>query len=210
MNYELMSSSEAAALLERYPAFTYGALMVLRSSSDPDVRRKMRSIIAARMGDTPSLREILGVDSDSLADFYPDALLPQLSTEDTISEFINRFGTGENQAETDELYAGSAVTPPEMDYIAMLEKEEPAVTDATTDVIDAFLQAVPPPAVKVKKEETPALTESLARIFIKKGNYKKGLEIITELNLKNPKKSIYFADQIRFLKKLIINESKKA
>ena len=47
------------------------------------------------------------------------------------------------------------------------------------------------------------LSESLARIMIKNGNYQKALEIITEISLNNPKKSIYFADQIRFLKKLI-------
>lgn len=53
------------------------------------------------------------------------------------------------------------------------------------------------------------LTESLARVMIKNRNYTKALEIITGLSLNNPEKSVYFADQIRFLKKLIINESKK-
>ena len=45
--------------------------------------------------------------------------------------------------------------------------------------------------------------------MIKNGNYRKALQIITELSLNNPEKSIYFADQIRFLKKLIINENKQ-
>ncbi|MDE6338467.1 MAG: hypothetical protein K2K97_01605, partial [Muribaculaceae bacterium] len=51
--------------------------------------------------------------------------------------------------------------------------------------------------------EEPSLSESLAKIMIKNGNYQKALEIITEISLNNPKKSVYFADQIRFLKKLI-------
>ena len=44
---------------------------------------------------------------------------------------------------------------------------------------------------------------SFAKILIKNGNYAKALDIISELNLKFPEKSIYFADQMRFLKKLI-------
>ncbi len=54
----------------------------------------------------------------------------------------------------------------------------------------------------------PSLSESLARIMIKNGNYQKALEIITEISLNNPKKSVYFADQIRFLKKLIALQSR--
>jgi len=52
-------------------------------------------------------------------------------------------------------------------------------------------------------------TETLARIYIKQGRYSKALEIIKRLNLNYPKKSIYFADQIRFLEKLIINTNNK-
>ena len=49
-------------------------------------------------------------------------------------------------------------------------------------------------------------TETLAKIYIKQGRYSKALEIIQRLNLNYPKKNAYFADQIRFLKKLIVNE----
>ncbi len=45
--------------------------------------------------------------------------------------------------------------------------------------------------------------------MIKNHNYTKALEIISDLSLKNPEKSVYFADQIRFLRKLIIIENKK-
>ena len=48
-------------------------------------------------------------------------------------------------------------------------------------------------------------TETLARIYIKQGRYGKALEIIQRLNLNYPKKNAYFADQIRFLEKLILN-----
>ncbi len=53
------------------------------------------------------------------------------------------------------------------------------------------------------------LSESLARIYIKQRKYSKALEIIKTISLKFPEKSIYFADQIRFLQKLIKTETIK-
>ena len=54
-------------------------------------------------------------------------------------------------------------------------------------------------------------TEILARIYTKQGNYDKAIEIITKLNLNYPKKSSYFADQLRFLRKLqLINNKTKS
>lgn len=67
-------------------------------------------------------------------------------------------------------------------------------------------------ASPVKEAETPdtsTFSESLAKIYIKQGKYAKALEIIKNISLKFPEKSIYFADQIRFLKKLNLNEQIK-
>ena len=60
-----------------------------------------------------------------------------------------------------------------------------------------------------KEPEEGYFTETLARIYIKQGRYSKALEIIQRLSLQYPKKNAYFADQIRFLKKLIINSNNK-
>ena len=57
---------------------------------------------------------------------------------------------------------------------------------------------------KVQEEEY--FTETLAGIYIKQGKYSKALEIIKRLNLNYPKKNAYFADQMRFLEKLILND----
>ncbi|MBO7050231.1 MAG: hypothetical protein J6W42_06410 [Bacteroidaceae bacterium] len=46
-------------------------------------------------------------------------------------------------------------------------------------------------------------TETLARIYLKQRRYGKALEIIRSLYLNFPNKSIYFADQIRYLDKLV-------
>jgi hypothetical protein len=45
--------------------------------------------------------------------------------------------------------------------------------------------------------------ESDVKILIKQHKYREAIEILKALNLNNPKKSVYFADQIRFLEKVI-------
>ncbi|MDR2774118.1 MAG: hypothetical protein LBC19_05150 [Tannerella sp.] len=46
-------------------------------------------------------------------------------------------------------------------------------------------------------------TETLARVYMRQKRYDKALEIIRVLSLKYPDKNIYFADQIRYLEKII-------
>ena len=67
----------------------------------------------------------------------------------------------------------------------------------------------PSVATPTDDEDDGFFTETLARIYIKQQRYEKALEIIKKLSLKYPKKNTYFADQIRFLKKLIINTKSK-
>jgi len=57
-------------------------------------------------------------------------------------------------------------------------------------------------------QEEEYFTETLARIYIKQGRYQKALDIIGRLNQQFPHKNAYFADQMRFLEKLIINNNK--
>lgn len=58
-----------------------------------------------------------------------------------------------------------------------------------------------------ESSNTDTFTETLARIYIKQGKFEQAIEIIRRLSLKNPKKNRYFADQIRFLEKLIANQN---
>ncbi len=95
---------------------------------------------------------------------------------------------------------------------------EPDATVAQTDDIAQSESAVASGQTVADKEaahaaepESPApktglLSESLAKIFIKQRRYSRAYEILSGLSLNYPEKSIYFADQLRFLQKLIINQ----
>ena len=52
------------------------------------------------------------------------------------------------------------------------------------------------------------ISENNAKKLIIEHKYKEAIEILRALNLNNPKKSVYFADQIRFLEKVIANSKK--
>ena len=62
------------------------------------------------------------------------------------------------------------------------------------------------PKEVTERQDDSSLRESLAKIYIKQHRYDKAFEIIHSLSLNNPKKSVYFAYQMRFLKKLIKNQ----
>ena len=120
------------------------------------------------------------------------------------------------------------------DYFSYLESLEDESSDATLydnqlqhqDIIDAFIEKnESEPLNKIqfakktsnfeepteddkKDDDSEFLTETLAKIYIKQKKYDKALAIIKQLSLNYPKKSAYFADQIRFLEYLIINDKK--
>ena len=81
-------------------------------------------------------------------------------------------------------------------------------SDLTPDSAIADEQPPTPPPTEAGEGELELTDEEIARNLIKNRKYEEALAIIERLNLINPKKSIYFADQIRFLKKLILNQAK--
>ena len=90
-----------------------------------------------------------------------------------------------------------------IDYVAYLLEtaDENEVADEVPEMpgqqlIDSFINSDKP---KFVLNESPVMAPL----------YSKALEIIQRLSLQFPKKNAYFADQIRFLEKLIINNNKK-
>ena len=82
-------------------------------------------------------------------------------------------------------------------------------TEGREEVVPYEVTEAPSPKVAGDNADSSLLTESLAKIYIRQHRYEKALEIIMSLSLNFPEKSIYFADQMRFLKKLIVNEKYK-
>jgi len=69
------------------------------------------------------------------------------------------------------------------------------------EVVDANL-------VDVSVSQSFENSEANAKKLISERKYNEAIVILKELNLNNPKKSVYFADQIRFLEK-VVSKSKK-
>lgn len=214
------------------PYYIIPDIEALGTEKDAEKLRKLRRRIAANIGNPDALRALLGDSNEDFNDFYGSSELPNLSTEDTIDSFLEKFGGDSPHTPPMETSTPAAIQQvpiaPAYDYAMMMESEASSdseeesssspdstpADDTTLGVIDTFLSKTPPPRIRPKKEEKteekPSLSESFAKIMIKNGNYQRALEIITQISLKNPEKSIYFADQIRFLQKLTLIESQKS
>lgn len=95
----------------------------------------------------------------------------------------------------------------------------PAPQESTSEIISDFLskgpeaEVIPPLEERretegaVGEKESPGeddyLTETLARIYIRQEKYDRALRIFRTLNLKYPKKSGYFAEQIAYLERAL-------
>ena len=64
------------------------------------------------------------------------------------------------------------------------------------------------PTLEAELEES-LLSETLSKIYIQQQHYDKALRIIRALSLNYPEKNRFFADQIRFLERLIANNKSK-
>ncbi len=91
------------------------------------------------------------------------------------------------------------------------KKERPHTPARPTPLTQSIKEEEPEeePIAETEAMDESYFTLTLAKIYTKQGQYEKALEIIKSISLKNPKKSAYFADQIRYLEKLIINSKKK-
>ena len=99
---------------------------------------------------------------------------------------------------------------------AEAEADNSASKNKTDELIDSFIQKKEKIKFTVENdnqnlperpEEDEYFSETLAKIYIKQKKYDKAIKIFEKLSLKYPEKSIYFADQIRFLT-IIVNNKK--
>ncbi len=217
----------------QYPYFTLPLLLQLKHGSDDDAMQRL----AVMSPDRRDLAIVLGKAPAAFAHFYPTEEASQPDAEEAIDIFLNSFAGGSNQKEIDAL--SNAIFNPTPDYadiLAAQHDETTATTDKEDALIDSFIahsrrqeqEAIasnPQVEHHIEQEEvaqvahdaveestqndSSMLSESLAKMYIARKKYSKALEIIESINLNFPEKSIYFADQIRFLRKIVLNQNIK-
>ena len=226
---------ELRNLASRYPYFQAARLLLLKNLymlRDPSFGEELRRTIIY-IPNRLMLFQLIEGGTFALKALKPAAQSGQQPLEDVsidrtlslIDAFLATVPTEVQENDTIEMdYA--------VDYTAYLmnEGEEPtAISEAASEpnllkgqnLIDDFIEQSesadkeksllslsdikPAPQTEADELDETCFTETLAKIYVKQQRYDKALEIIRKLSLNYPKKNAYFADQIRFLEKLIIN-----
>jgi len=195
--------------------------------------------LAITFPDRQALAHILSQDADFLNTFYPAEDKPQTpDTVTTIDRFLENYGKT-SPSEVEAISRAIFNPQPDYaDVLAAQEQEASGKPIESGDSQDALInqfiaeqmqlgeQAAQTPITNPMGEQEKAeiadeaindatqmddsmLSESLAKMYIARHKYSQALEIIQRLSLNYPEKSIYFADQIRFLTKLVLNETLK-
>lgn len=222
----------AQELRGRYPYFTLPDALLLRRAREAGLpmpegeeRQRLLSRIALNSCDPAAAERFITGDEGSVEEFYPpegEASTP--TTESAIDTFLNSYGT---RSDEEDALLERLIFNPVPDYSQVLEAEEAAESaegQASQSSAEApslpNLPKIPktpiiptpptspktPPPAQAKAPADSLLSESLAKIFIKTKRYDKAYEILERLSLEFPEKSRYFADQLRFLRKLILIE----
>lgn len=218
-----------------HPCCVLPALLYLKQNGIGD-NDELLARVAIASPDRKALAMLLGTDAKRFAAFYPEDPQPATpDTDTTIDRFLDSYGNSSPKEIEAINKAIFNPVPDYADVLLAKEQEEDdsgadEAMSKEDELINNFIaltkeqeKRVPPtPHPEINDEEkaeiandpvgSPAaandsmLSESLAKMYISQHKYSKALQIIQNISLTFPEKSIYFADQIRFLKKLILNE----
>lgn len=211
--FEYIPPKEAvAALAVKYPYFILPSVLRMKDKALPKEEKEQAALkIALATADRTILFRIMDPLASEFENFYPaDKEEPEMTTEQALDTFLSAYGVPDAK---EEAILERLIFNPVPDYSQVLIREsqaKPQESDETPVQTHDGTACDPSPATE---GSTPMpgsmLSESLAKIYIKQKRYVKAHEIISDLNLNFPEKSRYFADQLRFLKKLIYINSKK-
>ena len=135
--------------------------------------------------------------------------VPQLRGQSLIDDFLSKADEPFLSLE-DEINASAATASVEKTVLeaAPVVPSESVQSEKQLPEAEEFSEEEELETTEIQAEDE-TFTETLAKIYVKQHRYDKALEIIKKLSLNYPKKNAYFADQIRFLEKLIINAKSK-
>lgn len=221
----------ARRLIAEYPFFTLPAIVALRDCRSLLTEREQEEMtlkVALSDSGHTELFNILSSRAGEFRNFYPPEQQPATpTTEDAIDTFLRRYGSGaDNPQETALLER--LIFNPMPEYASVLRQQDtsdPAVTapapaNSHAALIDEFIRKHNPDAAA--EQPAPAeparqphiadpspdslLSETLAKFHIRRRQYDKALEIISNLAVSYPHKSEQYESQMRFLRKLIKNQ----
>ncbi len=218
---------ELRLLVAKYPTFDVARLLMLKNLyilHDVELGKEMRKA-ALYLKNRWALFELMEGYGTAVAEDIPSSDITVDRTMALIDAFLETLPADNFSLEAE----GAAA----VDYVsAYLTKDEPEVAVPQLrgqSLIDEFLAgdnekitldlkgeseqtgsvAVVADEPEDSVPETSFFTETLANIYIKQGKYDKALEIIKRLCLEYPNKNRYFADQIRFLEKIVKHTKRK-
>jgi len=136
------------------------------------------------------------------------------SNDDLIDFDLLSFEQPDDLFQLDE--SETVIASPPMDFSSMTTGTK---TEEKIDLIDQFIKINPTiqprndtltpqnnrfePKEEVEPENDEFITETLSRIYLKQGHHQKAIDSFKRLSLKFPEKSVYFAQQIEEIKKLL-------
>ena len=215
--------------LEETPAFALAEVLLLKhfgSSLDAKSVERLRARVALSAGDRTAVIGFAGPEALDFRMFYPpEKKAPRMSTDRALDVYRSKFSP---DAAAEDALLEKLIFNPVADYSVTLEQQErqmapetkmpdtPHKTESTKSpehsknpepsFAPEFPRLAVPQNTPPQPEDTQnqsLLSESLAKFYIKQGRFASAYEIISQLNLKYPKKSVYFADQLRYLRKLM-------
>lgn len=223
------------AIIEKYPYFQAAIFLYLKSLYQENISFFNEEL--QRLG--VSIRDRKGlffyIFNTEYGDYFNNKKnkLSEDKTEILLNAFFENYETTDNAELEYNLSHTTLASSDYLSYIGATDKKEASTYNTSNsmahqDVIDRFIQQSETSKglniqwkKEVKVESKSAIgesenldddiffTETLARIYIKQKRYEKAYKIIKHLSLNFPKKNAYFADQLSFLEKLIINSKFK-
>lgn len=218
--------------IEKYPYFQTANLLLAKNLylTDKEAFENILPRTATLCADRRKLFYLINNEKYKNFITKPTPLHNNARTDQILDSYLTSFSIEEEESDII-ISEETIVSSDYMAYIQNNEVEETIDVDNNEvsefkhqDIIDSFLEkaetndiSLQPLQKETKRNTTPDtettgnsfLTETLAKIYIKQKKYEQALAIIQQLSLNFPKKSAYFADQIRFLELLILNEKNK-